>query len=26
LYTEMRHQVPRELPNQFHKFIDQYIK
>ena len=26
LYTEMRHQVPRELPNQFHKFINQYIK
>ena len=26
LYTEMRHQVPRELPNQFHQFIDQHIK
>jgi hypothetical protein len=26
LYTEMRHQVPRELPNQFHQFINQYIK
>jgi hypothetical protein len=26
LYTQMRHQVPRELPNQFHKFINQYIK
>ena len=26
LYTEMRHQVPRELPNQFHKFINQNIK
>ena len=26
LYTEMRHQVPRELPNQFHKFINQHIK
>ena len=24
LYTEMRHQVPRELPNQFHQFIDKY--
>jgi hypothetical protein len=26
LYVEMRHQVPRELPNQFHQFIDRYIK
>jgi len=26
LYTEMRHQVPRELPNQFHQFINQHIK
>ena len=26
LYTEMRHLVPRELPNQFHQFINQYIK
>ena len=26
LYTEMRHQVPRALPNQFHQFINQYIK
>jgi len=24
LYTEMRHQVPRELPKQFHKFINKY--
>ena len=24
LYTEMRHQVPRELPDQFHQFIDKY--
>ena len=24
LYTEMRHQVPRALPKQFHKFIDKY--
>jgi hypothetical protein len=26
LYTEMRHQVPRELPNQIHQFINQHIK
>ena len=26
LYTEMRHQVPRELPNQFHQFINQHIE
>jgi hypothetical protein len=26
LYTEMRHQVPRQLPNQFHQFINQHIK
>jgi hypothetical protein len=26
LYAEMRHQVPRELPNQFHQFINQHIK
>jgi hypothetical protein len=26
LYTEMRHQVPRQLPDQFHQFINQYIK
>ena len=26
LYTKMRHQVPRELPNQFHKFINQHIE
>jgi len=26
LYTEMRHQVPKELPNQFHQFINQHIK
>jgi hypothetical protein len=26
LYTEMRHQVPRELPNQFHQFINRHIK
>jgi hypothetical protein len=26
LYTEMRHQVPRELPEQFHRFVNQYIK
>ena len=24
LYTEMRHRVPRELPNQIHQFIDKY--
>ena len=24
LYTEMRHLVPRELPDQFHHFINQY--
>jgi len=26
LYTEMRHRVRRELPNQFHQFIKQHIK
>jgi len=26
LYTEMRHQVPRELPDQFHQFIDRHVK
>jgi hypothetical protein len=26
LYTQMRHQVPRELPNQFHQFINQHVK
>ena len=26
LYTEMRHQVPRELPEKFRQFIDQHIK
>jgi Iap family predicted aminopeptidase len=26
LYTEMRHQVPRELPNQIHQFINQHVK
>jgi hypothetical protein len=26
LYTEMRHRVPRELPNQFHQFINQHVK
>jgi hypothetical protein len=26
LYTEMRHQVPRMLPQQFHQFIDRHIK
>ena len=26
LYTEMRHRIPRELPNQFHQFINQHIK
>ena len=26
LYTEMRHRVPIELPNQIHQFINQHIK
>ena len=26
LYTQMRHQVPRQLPDQFHQFINQHIK
>ena len=24
LYTEMRHQIPKELPDQFHRFIKKY--
>jgi hypothetical protein len=26
LYTEMRHQVSRQLPDQFHQFINQHVK
>jgi len=26
LYTEMRHQIPKQLPEQFHQFINRHVK